>query len=249
MTGGRHQNECRGGSAREEAVMAEIIRMDDSTWRFEDGFVRFFLLEGRDKAAMIDSGVNCPDAAELAKTLTDKPVILINTHGDGDHTSGTAGFEEIHIHPGDYEGCSIGTRYPGTRLAAVADGDVIDLGDRPLKLIHIPGHTSGSIAILDVRARSLYAGDSVQKGHIYMFGDKREPDSFETSLDRLISMQGEYDRIYASHDEYMVPADYVQRVKEAWHQVRTGEVPYETVELFGNRVRSYTLEACGFFTE
>lgn len=30
--------------------MAEIIKIDSHTWRFEDGFVRFFLLEGEDKA-------------------------------------------------------------------------------------------------------------------------------------------------------------------------------------------------------
>jgi hypothetical protein len=34
-------------------------------------------------AVMIDSGANCPNALELAKELTNKPVMLINTHGDG----------------------------------------------------------------------------------------------------------------------------------------------------------------------
>ena len=56
--------------------MADIIQIDENTWRFEDGFVRFFLLAGEEKAVMIDSGVNCPNAADLAKELTDKPVIF-----------------------------------------------------------------------------------------------------------------------------------------------------------------------------
>lgn len=105
--------------------------------------------------------------------------MLLNTHGDGDHTSGTAGFSEIYIHALDYLKCEIGTRFPKTALAEIKDGDVIDLGDRSLKIIHIPGHTSGSVAILDVKKRVLFAGDSVQKGHIYMFGSKREPDKFD----------------------------------------------------------------------
>ena len=75
--------------------MADIIKIDNGTWRFEDGFVRFFLLEGSERAVMIDSGINCKEAACLAKELTDKPVMLLNTHGDGDHTSGTEGFEKI----------------------------------------------------------------------------------------------------------------------------------------------------------
>ena len=36
--------------------MPEIIQINKTTWRFEDGFVRFFLLEGADKAVMIDAG-------------------------------------------------------------------------------------------------------------------------------------------------------------------------------------------------
>ena len=50
--------------------MAEIIQIDGNTWRIEDGFVRFFLLVGEEKAALIDSGVNCPNASDIAKKLT-----------------------------------------------------------------------------------------------------------------------------------------------------------------------------------
>lgn len=229
--------------------MAEIIQMDSDTWRLEDGFVRFFLLAGSEKAVLIDSGVNCPNAAELAKTLTDKPLILLNTHGDGDHTSGTAAFSEIYMHADDYTGCEIDKRYPGTALAAVKDGDIIDLGNRPLTILHIPGHTMGSIAILDRKKRALYAGDSVQKGHVYMFGNKRCPDRYEHSLDKLIACADRYDRIYASHDAYEVPADYAAKVKEAWKQVQSGKVSYEPMNLFGTTVKSYTTETCGFYTE
>lgn len=229
--------------------MADIINIDSHTWRFEDGFVRFFLLEGDDKAVLIDSGVNCPNAVEIAKTLTDKPIMLLNTHGDGDHTSGTAGFAEIHMHVMDYINCDVHKRYPGTSLVEINDGDIINLGNRPLKIIHIPGHTQGSIAILDINSRILYAGDSVQKGHIYMFGSKRCPDRYEESLDKLIAMKDEYDHIYASHDECVVAGDYAQKVKQAWKQVQNGEAKYEMMDLFGNKVKSYTTDVCGFYME
>lgn len=229
--------------------MAEIIQIDSNTWRFEDGFVRFFLLVGDDRAAMIDSGVNCPDAAALAKTVTDKPVILVNTHGDGDHTSGTAGFSEIHIFSEDYINCGIKQNFPETTLVELKDGQEIELGNRPLKIVHIPGHTSGSAAIIDVRKRVLYSGDSVQKGHIYMFGNKREPMNFEKSLEKLISLRSEYDRIYASHDEPIIEGDYAEKVLHSWKRVMNGEIPYESVNLFGNQVKSYTADYCGFYLE
>ena len=229
--------------------MIQTIQIDESTWRIEDGFVRFFLLEGDNKAALIDSGVSCANAKEIAENLTDKPLILINTHGDGDHISGTGNFTEIYMHSCDYKECGVGAKFPNTILKELNDNDLIELGNRPLKVVHIPGHTKGSVAILDVKNRALFAGDSVQKGHIYMFGSHRDPEQFETSLNKLIEMGNEYDVIYASHDEYKLPGDYAKRVLEAWKQVRSGKVSYENENLFGNEVKAYTLDVCGFFME
>jgi glyoxylase-like metal-dependent hydrolase (beta-lactamase superfamily II) len=44
------------------------------------------------------------------------------------------------------------------------DGDVIDLGDRRLEILHLPGHSPGSICLLDTDARTLFSGDVVYAG-------------------------------------------------------------------------------------
>lgn len=227
--------------------MAEIIKIDSHTWSFEDGFVRFFLLEGEEQAVLIDSGMNCPNALEMAKGLTTKNIILLNTHGDGDHTSGTGSFSSIGMHKLDYDNCSIESRFPEVSLEEVKDNDIIELGNRTLRIIHIPGHTLGSIAILDETNRVLYAGDSVQKGHIFMFGKHRSPEQYEASLDKMIAISDEYDYIYASHDECILPKDYVGKVKSSWQQVRNGAVEYTLTELFGNKVKDYSTSDCGFY--
>ena len=51
---------------------------------------------------------------------------------------------------------------------------MIELGDRPLRVIDIPGHTPGSIAILDERYSVLISGDSVEDGNVFMFGIYRK---------------------------------------------------------------------------
>lgn len=229
--------------------MAEILQIDANTWRLEDGFVRFFLLVGDEKAVLIDSGATCPDAVSLAKTLTDKPILLLNTHGDGDHTSGNGGFREIYMHELDYRLCGLQSRFPETSLVPVNDGDGIDLGNRLLRILFIPGHTKGSIAVLDEKNRVLYAGDTVQKNHIYMFGDRRDPNAFGPSLDKLIAIKDQYDFIYASHGDFCLPNDYAEKVKAAWQAVRNGEVGFDSIDLHGCTVRSYTAEACGFYLD
>ena len=46
-----------------------------------------------------------------------------------------------------------------SRIIPVKEGDIIDLGARPLEIIDNPGHTPGSIAILDINNRVLIGGD------------------------------------------------------------------------------------------
>ncbi len=56
---------------------------------------------------------------------------------------------------------------PATVTRALSDGDVIDLGDRRLRVIHAPGHTPGSILLYDEDLRWLYTGDVVYDGALF----------------------------------------------------------------------------------
>jgi glyoxylase-like metal-dependent hydrolase (beta-lactamase superfamily II) len=47
---------------------------------------------------------------------------------------------------------------------ALHDGDRIDLGDRELTVVHLPGHTPGSIAVYDERHGDLFTGDVAYEG-------------------------------------------------------------------------------------
>ena len=227
--------------------MADIIRINDNTWRIENGFVRMFLLAGAEKALLVDTGATCPEARQLAESLTDKPVMLINTHGDGDHISGTGAFDEFYMHPADYESCKVAARFPESKLIPVADGDKIDLGGRTIDIISIPGHTAGSIALLDAAARILISGDSVQDGHIYMFGPHRRPAEFTAAMEKLIAIEDSFDVICPSHGAPELPADYVRKVAAAWKKVENGEITPHEQDMHGNTVLSYDAGDCGFY--
>jgi glyoxylase-like metal-dependent hydrolase (beta-lactamase superfamily II) len=55
---------------------------------------------------------------------------------------------------------------PAVVTRALSDGDLIDLGDRRLRVIHAPGHTPGSILLYDEDLRWLYTGDVVYDGEL-----------------------------------------------------------------------------------
>lgn len=224
-----------------------IERINGSTWCIDDGFVRCFLLEGAEKAILIDTGASCADAKALAEGVTDKPVVLVNTHGDGDHVAGNGAFAEFHMHPADYEKCNVSARCPQSRLLPLQGGEVLDAGGRALEIIAIPGHTYGSVAILDADERVLYTGDSVQDGHIYMFGAHRQPEAFAASLEKLIAMEDRFDRIRAAHGTAELPAEFVRTVRDAWQQVQAGAVKSHPTELHGRTVNTYDAAGCGFY--
>ena len=75
----------------------QIIKINENTYRIEDGGVRFFVFLGKEKAAVIDTGMNTPNAKELVQSITSLPMVLINTHAEPDHISGNGGFDTIYM--------------------------------------------------------------------------------------------------------------------------------------------------------
>lgn len=53
---------------------------------------------------------------------------------------------------------------PAAVTRPLDDGDRIELGGRELTVLHLPGHTPGSIALLDEHTGTLYPGDVVYEG-------------------------------------------------------------------------------------
>ncbi len=227
----------------------KVIELDEKTKRIEDGFVYCYLLEGDEKALLLDTGVTGEVNAECVKSLTSLPVILANTHGDGDHVAGNGSFDGFYIHPLDYANRDLKGRFNDTVQKDLTDGMCFDLGGRIVKAIEIPGHTLGSVAFLDETYRVLYSGDSVQNSTIYMFGNHRAPGKFEESLKKLIALKDGYDRVRACHGTPSVSADYAEKVLSDWTAVLSGKASYTDEELYCNPVRTYKGESCGFYCE
>ena len=225
--------------------MSEIIQMNEATWRIEDGMVRMFLLAGTKEALLVDSGMRTPNAREIAESITDLPIRLINTHADRDHVAGNGGFASFYMSPREEE---LYRNNGGTgELVPVKQGDIIDLGDRVLEIIDLPGHTPGSIGILDVKNRVLIGGDSIQDGRIYMFGAHRNLQDYIASLEKLSAYEGRFDEVYASHSSVSVPPSIIPKLIAGAKQIQAGEASYEEIDLFGNAVWLYQFEFAGFF--
>ncbi len=226
----------------------KINKIDMQTWSIEDQGVRFFLLTGTEKGLVIDSGMTTKNARQIAESLTDLPLLLLNTHADIDHIAGNDAFDTALMNPAEYvnyfqRGASHPTPTP------VWDGEVIDLGSRPLRVITQPGHTPGSIALLDIDRRVLFSGDSIQNGEIFLFGPMRNLIGYRQSLDKMWALRSEYDRIYPSHADLPLKPDIIPALMVGMDQILAGEAPCQSGNRFGVPIKIYDMGAAVFLCD
>lgn len=184
-----------------------VQKLMGSIWSLEQQGVRAFLLVGQDRAVLVDTCFG-GDILAACRTVTDAPVTLVTTHSDPDHTGCDRQFSKHCLHSAEfarYE--SRGNGVSG--IEPLQEGDVIPVGEYRLEVLWIPGHTPGSIALLDREHRLLISGDTVQAGCVFMHGEGRDLRSFRDSLQRLNEMRREdiFDTVLPAHGEAVVSAE------------------------------------------
>ena len=89
-------------------------------------------------------------------------------------------------HPG-YD--PAGYRLQGARVTRnLGDGDAVDLGDRAFTVLHLPGHSPGSIALFDEHDGRLFSGDVLYDDVLLDTIAGADPGEYGASLRRLRGM-------------------------------------------------------------
>jgi glyoxylase-like metal-dependent hydrolase (beta-lactamase superfamily II) len=199
-----------------------------------------FLVRGRDRDALIDSGLGIVPLREELTELFERPVVAVATHRHFDHTGGLYEFDEVAVHRADAEAVAnaegfaslrsedydehevSGYALPTSLLSAlpregfeVADyevrpapptrileeGDVVDLGDRWLTVLHLPGHTPGEIGLWEEETNTLFSGDCVYESGILL--DELPGSNIEdyvASMRRLLDVPVRV--VHGGHDDW-----------------------------------------------
>ncbi|MGQ0565133.1 MAG: MBL fold metallo-hydrolase [Gemmobacter sp.] len=147
-------------------------------------------LAGRDADLVVDFGCGL-FPLRPALPLTGRPVIAVATHAHIDHVGGFHEFadrrgpaaEAQHFAAMDEPGTlqatlraipdalarlpapdfdlAAWTLTPAPLSTALREGDLIDLGDRRFRVLHLPGHTPGSLGLLDETDGLFFTGDAI----------------------------------------------------------------------------------------
>lgn len=155
-----------------------------------------FLLFGKERALMIDSGSRKFPVADMVQNVVGKwlerngrkeiELIVVHSHPHSDHVAGDAQLRAmqsstVHV-------TVITPDIPNTKeFYKIAnwpsDMGSVELGNRMLDAVPIPGHSPVSIALYDRRTGILFTGDSLYPGRLYVNNWK----DFRESTDRLVA--------------------------------------------------------------
>lgn len=206
----------------------KISRGPCDIWKiYERHEATMYLVCGGERACLIDSAYGLTNLRELVGELTRLPVFVINTHGHVDHVLGNHWFNRALMHPADQglyreivdgyadmlaldwvkqsygefiQGLDPSTvRFP--QAEDIRGGDEIDLGGKKLEVVEIPGHTAGSILLLDPDEKLCFSGDAIIE-HLWVFLEESlPPETCLHALARAVEALREagIERIYNGH--------------------------------------------------
>lgn len=136
-----------------------VEQIYEKTWRIIDnaiGTVNLYLLEGEEKALLIDSGFGNPELKAVVSKLTDKPVICACTHGHIDHAMGAYLFEDRYLHSKDI---SLYKEQRGSEhfLRCGLEG----MGRKPTRELKLPGYKENVELLASIQRGDLTPLDTV----------------------------------------------------------------------------------------
>ena len=207
-----------------------------------------YLIEGGERAALIDTGSGFGDLRTVVEGLTDKEVIVLLTHGHVDHAMGSAQFDTVYWNPedayiygphGDKQFRMEGAEHapvpekpteedyiptaPVSHYKPMKEGDVFDLGGVKVVVYACPGHTKGSMVMLIPEEKILITGDACNEA-TFMFEDYSTTIvEYQKNLEALLpKIAGCYDRVLTSHHSGEVNPDVIESVIQVCEDIQNG---------------------------
>jgi glyoxylase-like metal-dependent hydrolase (beta-lactamase superfamily II) len=217
--------------------------------------VFFYLIEGTERAVLIDTGSGVGDLSSFVSTLTNKPIDVLLTHGHLDHAGGMFGFDEkqVYIHSADMEMVTGADNSELSRknFVTMMNGgicpcpenaivksrpmktktfgkdDTIELGGRTLEVIEVPGHTQGSVVFLDRHNRILFSGDAANQSTFLHLPTSSTVETYLKSLKKLHKYCDYYDIYMIAHVAPVAKKEIVSDLIEICEEILDGSTQGE----------------------
>jgi glyoxylase-like metal-dependent hydrolase (beta-lactamase superfamily II) len=212
-----------------------------------------WLVVGSKQALLFDTGMGLEDIRAVAVSLTKLPIEVLNSHTHHDHIGDNWRFTNVlgvddpftRRNQSGYPHADVAGEVAADSFCGVAAGKIdtatyrvrpfhittfikdssrIELGDRTLEVLRIPGHAPDAIALVDRAHGLLFTGDTFYEGPIYVFGKGADPAAFTRSTARLAALAPKLRKVLASHNVPVSDPDMLVKLHDAAESVSRGSV-------------------------
>jgi glyoxylase-like metal-dependent hydrolase (beta-lactamase superfamily II) len=213
------------------------VAVADHVTLIQDGNAYMYLVEGQEKALLIDTGNPGGDLKSFVEKLTALPLIVVNTHGHRDHTGHNPQFDRVFAPAKD-----IAIIRNTNNLVPIEEGYVFDLGGRTLEVIEVPGHTPGGICLLDAANKLLFAGDTIVSTPVWLhLPHSLSVATYVQSLQKLEQRSGEFSQIFAGHAKRPLDHSWLEELITCGQKIVSGEAEKSSVTAGQSDARTYRL--------
>lgn len=211
-----------------------------------------YLIVGKEKALLFDTGMGISDIKKVTAELTRLPIIVLNSHTHDDHVGGNWEFDNIYAMdtdftrknaqgsredaqaevapdqicgtlPKGFDPKTYSTR-PWKITAYTHDGDKFNLGGRTIEVIATPGHTPDAISLIDRANGLLFTGDTYYPAPIWLFRPETDLDAYAASIRRLAALSSQIKLVLGAHNIPVAPPTVLPQLVAAFDEVRHGKV-------------------------
>jgi len=260
----------------------EVYKVSEGTFAIcEPGHwegVISYLIEGRNKAVLLDTGMGIGDIKKVIEQLTHLKVSIVNSHTHFDHIGDNHLFDEIAVYNNDFEIESLGRGrafeelegelsqknlykplpkgfdpkayriLPSKPTYLLKHEELIDLGDRKLKVLHTPGHSPGSICLLDTKSKELFTGDTFYLSSLHAHSPECNFLAYSRTAKYLASLAPSISVLRPSHDDQrrqpFAESEFLVRLAKAFQSITAEKANFnlEVCPYTGVKIRDYRFE-------
>jgi glyoxylase-like metal-dependent hydrolase (beta-lactamase superfamily II) len=237
-----------------------------------------YLIEGQSKAVLFDTGMGIGDIKKVVDHMTRLEVSVVNSHTHFDHVGDNHQFDKIAVFNDKTEIKRLenGTTMeelkdemkqefllrplpkgfdpksykilPSKPTHLLKHEETIDLGERELKVLHTPGHSPGSICLLDPKSRELFTGDTFYLNSLLVHFPESDFLAYSRTADYLASLAPSISVLRPSHDESrrqpLAESEYLNMLAKAIQSIKAGETNFSpgVCPYTGVRIRDHKFE-------
>jgi len=201
-------------------------------------------------------------------------VLVINTHSHYDHIGGNHLFSNIAIHedekellyapqkqeimewivdennftrppPPEFDPKSFKI-IPSHATQFLHGGDIIELDDRSLEIIHAPGHSPGSIGLFDDENKVFFSGDIIYEGPLYAHLEGSNVKTYYETMKKLRqNMLSKITKILPAHNKVPLVPMVIERMEKAFEQILNGTAEFN----IENNIKRYSFKRFSILTK